>query len=72
MPKLHVTIIDVKKFPDNEFLSILVSLLSLNGIWSVFDRVVSALITLPKQDREKLIFFVYSKDYPVTPDLLTF
>lgn len=55
----QLTMIDVMKLPVRESFSSLVSFESLKGIWSVLLRVVRALITLPRQEREVLIFFVY-------------
>jgi hypothetical protein len=49
-----------------------VSFESLYGIWSFDFLVVNALITLPKQDNDKLIFFAYYKVYPHAPDFLIF
>jgi hypothetical protein len=66
------TIMLVVKFPDKESLSNLVNFESRKGICSFFPRVVKALTTFPKQDKEKFIFFVYSKDYPRTYVFLTF
>lgn len=63
---------DVMKLPVRESLRILVSLESRNGMWSDLLRVVRALMTLPRQEREVLIFLVYSKASPLAPDLHTF
>ena len=69
---VQLTIKDVINLLVKEYLSNRVSLESLKGIWSVFFLVTKALMTFPKQDREKFIFFVSSKAYPLTPALLTF
>ena len=58
------TIIEVMKLPVKESFSSLVNFESLNGIWSVLFLVVRALMTLPRQERDEFIFFVYSKASP--------
>ncbi len=63
-------IIEVFVYPDNESLSILVSLEFLYGIWSEF--VVRACTTLPKHDKDKFIFLASYKVWPFTPLFLTF
>ena len=68
----QLTIKDVMNLPVKESFSNLVNFESLKGIWSDFFRVTKALMTFPKQDREKLIFLVSSKVSPLTPALLTF
>ncbi len=68
----QLTMMEVIKLPVSESLSNLVNLESLKGIWSAFPLVVSALITLPRQESEVLIFFVSSNDSPFVPALHTF
>jgi len=63
---------EVIKLPVNESFKILVNLESLNGICYDLFRVVRALITFPRQEREVFIFFVSSKASPLVPDLHTF
>ena len=55
----QLTMMEVRKLPVSESFSSLVSLESRKGMWSVLLLVVSALITLPRQEREVLIFLVY-------------
>ena len=46
------TINDVLNRPERESFNNLVSLESLNGIWSFFFRVIKAFMTLPRHDKE--------------------
>ena len=55
----QLTMMDVMKLPVRESFSNLVSLESRKGMWSVLLRVVRALMTLPRQEREVFIFLVY-------------
>lgn len=68
--KEQVVIMDVFVSVDNESFKILVNFEFRYGIWS--DPFVKECITFPRQERDKLIFFVYSRVWPLTPLFLTF
>ena len=62
-----MTIIVVLQFPPRESLSNLVNFESQYGMWDLGFESVKAAITLPKHDKDWLIFFDSSNLLPVAP-----
>lgn len=64
--------IEVIQLPPRDYCRTLVNLESRYGICSLLDLEIRALITLPRQDKDRLIFFASYKVSPSAPDLDTF